>query len=204
MKQSKNILSIAALAVVCTMAWSGISASFAAAPLTSVKAKTVVSKPTPKKATATPKATTTIVPTATPEPTPVPTPVDIRLFSFTTVGDSRTDDTVQVLSSQDKIWLNNTPVMQRMMDDAVSNHSNLFLFNGDMIMGYTPDSNTNILNRQYAYWRGLVAQLFEKGVYVIPVPGNHETQDKYKDANGKTVKKATVANKTHGATIWAI
>lgn len=29
---------------------------------------------------------------------------------------------------------------------------------------------------QYAYWRGQIAQLFTTGTYVIPVPGNHETQ----------------------------
>jgi hypothetical protein len=29
---------------------------------------------------------------------------------------------------------------------------------------------------EYAYWRGMVANTFETGTYVIPVPGNHETQ----------------------------
>jgi hypothetical protein len=29
---------------------------------------------------------------------------------------------------------------------------------------------------QYAYWRGMVGNAFETGTYVIPVPGNHETQ----------------------------
>ena len=29
---------------------------------------------------------------------------------------------------------------------------------------------------QYAYWRGMFANLFETGTYVVPVPGNHETQ----------------------------
>ncbi|HEY2634185.1 MAG TPA: hypothetical protein VGI51_05660 [Steroidobacteraceae bacterium] len=29
---------------------------------------------------------------------------------------------------------------------------------------------------QYAYWRGMVGNTFETGTYVIPVPGNHETQ----------------------------
>jgi hypothetical protein len=30
--------------------------------------------------------------------------------------------------------------------------------------------------QQYAYWRGLIAPMFLAGTYVIPVPGNHETQ----------------------------
>jgi hypothetical protein len=29
---------------------------------------------------------------------------------------------------------------------------------------------------QYAYWRGSVSTLFSNGTYVVPVPGNHETQ----------------------------
>lgn len=29
---------------------------------------------------------------------------------------------------------------------------------------------------QYAYWRGMIGNMFELGTYVIPVPGNHETQ----------------------------
>jgi hypothetical protein len=33
---------------------------------------------------------------------------------------------------------------------------------------------------QYGYWRGMVANLFETGTYVVPVPGNHETQCSYK------------------------
>jgi len=32
----------------------------------------------------------------------------------------------------------------------------------------------------YAYWRGTVSTLFNNGTYVIPVPGNHETQCSYK------------------------
>jgi hypothetical protein len=45
-----------------------------------------------------------------------------------------------------------------------------------------------VLNRQYAFWRGMVTRLLEGGTYVVPVPGNHETQDK---AAGK---KSKVAN----------
>jgi Calcineurin-like phosphoesterase len=29
---------------------------------------------------------------------------------------------------------------------------------------------------QYAYWRGMVGNSFETGTYILPVPGNHETQ----------------------------
>lgn len=42
--------------------------------------------------------------------------------------------------------------------------------------------------QQYAYWRGMVADLMETGTYVVPVPGNHETQCK------RCGKKSVVEN----------
>ena len=33
-------------------------------------------------------------------------------------------------------------------------------------------------HKQYAFWRGMVADLMETGTYVVPVPGNHEVQCK--------------------------
>jgi hypothetical protein len=119
---------------------------------------------------------------------------DKVLITFSTVGDSRVDDTVKDLPAQDYKWTVNTKVMTRMMKEIEAQKSKLFFFNGDMIMGYTPNSDVNVLNRQYAFWRGLVATAYENGTYVFPVPGNHEVQDKFKDANGKTVKQATYAN----------
>ena len=32
--------------------------------------------------------------------------------------------------------------------------------------------------QQYAFWRGMVAPMMEAGTYIMPVPGNHETQCK--------------------------
>jgi hypothetical protein len=120
--------------------------------------------------------------------------VDKVLFTFSTVGDSRTDSTMTDLSTQDQKWLTNTKVLTRMIDEMGQQKSKMIFYNGDMIMGYTPNSDVNILNREYAFWRGVVAPAFEHGTYVFPVPGNHEVQDNYKDANGKTVKVATEAN----------
>jgi hypothetical protein len=42
---------------------------------------------------------------------------------------------------------------------------------------------------QYAFWRGMVANTFEVGTYVVPVPGNHETQ-----CNSSKAPWASVAN----------
>jgi hypothetical protein len=116
------------------------------------------------------------------------------VLTFSTVGDSRADAAQPGLTNQDKIWLQNTKAITRISREVQAQKSNLFIFNGDMIMGYSPNSDSNLLNKEYAYWRGLMANMFEAGTYVVPVPGNHEVQDKYKDANGKTVKMATQAN----------
>jgi hypothetical protein len=45
--------------------------------------------------------------------------------------------------------------------------------------------------RQYAYWRGIVAPLFETGTYVVPVPGNHETECKAAASHDGTCAKGT-------------
>jgi hypothetical protein len=120
--------------------------------------------------------------------------MDKLLYTFSSVGDSRIDKTVNDASAQDLKWLVNSKVLTRMMDEMQSEKSNMLFYNGDMIMGYTPNSDVSILNRQYAFWRGIAATAFEHGMYVFPVPGNHETQDNYMDAAGKTVKVSTKAN----------
>ncbi|WP_293766168.1 metallophosphoesterase [uncultured Aquitalea sp.] len=119
-------------------------------------------------------------------------PVDKEVFSFATVGDSR-EEPGAGLSRQDAIWLQNTRAWSRMLREIQATHPKALFFNGDMIMGYTTDKPT--LNRQYAYWRGMVSHLMETGTYVLPVPGNHEVQEKFKDAqSGKTRKVARQSN----------
>jgi hypothetical protein len=88
------------------------------------------------------------------------------ILSFSTVGDSRQDpvsaDPTQLpLSAQDAQWLQNTKAWSRIMSEVQGRGSELVQF-------YT----------QYAFWRGMVAPLMEGGTYVVPVPGNHETQCK--------------------------
>ncbi|MDU0204819.1 stalk domain-containing protein [Paenibacillus sp. MAH-36] len=119
---------------------------------------------------------------------------DKLLLTFSSVGDARIEDGVAAASAQDLKWLVNTKVLTRMTDEMEAKKSNMLFFNGDMIMGYTKNSDVNYLNRQYAYWRGVVGTAFEHGMYVFPVPGNHEMQNKYKDDQGNTVKKATESN----------
>ncbi len=108
------------------------------------------------------------------------------------------------LSGQDCKWLQNTTAWSRIMRTIQAQKSQLLFFNGDMIMGYgkagvpvTRNStgvsevaiaspvlddvlNADIMQiyKQYGFWRGMVANLMETGTYVVPVPGNHETQCK--------------------------
>ena len=150
---------------------------------------------------------------------------DPVIFSFATVGDSRTDpnkpDATTLLANgspstqggapsltgtilpQDNEWVTNTQAFGTILAGIQSQNPNLLFFNGDMIFGYgrptlptawangkpnswntaqsvSPDTVYEIA--QYAYWRGMVAPLFLTGTYVLPVPGNHETQCSYSAA----------------------
>ena len=108
------------------------------------------------------------------------------------------------LTGQDCKWQQNTKAWSRIIRTIQSQKANLLFFNGDMIMGYgkagvpvtrnsTGTSETVITSpavsdvvtsdlmqfyQQYSFWRGMVAPLMETGTYVVPVPGNHETQCK--------------------------
>jgi hypothetical protein len=148
---------------------------------------------------------------------------DPVIFSFSTVGDSRTDpakaDATTFLANpsptteggapsltgkilpQDNQWVTNTEALQTIVNHIKSQNPNLLFFNGDIVFGYgrpilpadwasgQPNSWTTTESSvspdaifeyiQYAFWRGLVANLFLSGTYVMPVPGNHETQCSY-------------------------
>ncbi len=130
---------------------------------------------------------------------------DPVVFSFATVGDSRQDpvnadpttllpNTTGTLLKQDAIWLQNTKAWARILRTIQSQKTNMLFMNGDMIMGYghakvpgswatTAPNLSQVVNSdlvkfytQYAYWRGMVANMMETGTYVIPVAGNHETE----------------------------
>jgi hypothetical protein len=147
---------------------------------------------------------------------------DPVIFSFSTVGDSRTDpgkpDATTLLANanptteggypslngtilpQDNEWVTNTEAYQTILNGIKGQNPNLLFFNGDMVFGYgrpilptawangkpnswttaqtvVPDTIFEYI--QYAYWRGMIANLFLAGTYVMPVPGNHETQCSY-------------------------
>ena len=113
---------------------------------------------------------------------------DPVVFTFATVGDSRQDPEAAGITNADRLWLQNTRALARILREIGQQQPHALFFNGDMIFGYT--TNRAALDRQYAYWRGLVAELGERGVCVLPVPGNHEVQLKTKLPSGEVVKAA--------------
>ena len=176
---------------------------------------------------------------------------DPVVFSFATVGDSRTDpnkpDATTLLANpnptsqggvpsltgtilpQDNEYVQNTQAFGAILAGIQAQNPNLLFFNGDMVYGYgrptlpaawangkpnswtaaetvSPDAVFEFV--QYAYWRGMVANLFLNGTYVMPVPGNHETQCSYSAAPYSATKPnpgcdtAAQGNKT-GKTAYA-
>jgi hypothetical protein len=125
------------------------------------------------------------------------------------------------LNAQDAIFLQNTKAFARILRTLQSQKAQMLFFNGDMINGYgwanygytsnatqsaisgpTPPATTaDIVGsdlmkhyRQYAFWRGLAAATMEQGVYVFPVPGNHETECKACPVNGDGQRQSKVEN----------
>ena len=113
-------------------------------------------------------------------------------FHFATVGDCRGEPDAPNAKEQDKLWLQNTRVLARMLREMQAAKLQALFFNGDMIYGYSSDKST--MERYYAYWRGMMANLMESGTYVVPVPGNHEVQIKLKGEDGQVKKTAIVEN----------
>jgi hypothetical protein len=114
------------------------------------------------------------------------------VFHFATVGDCRGEPSSPNASAQEKLWVQNTGVLARMIREMQMAKPQALFFNGDMIYGYSSDQAT--MERYYAYWRGMMANLMESGTYVVPIPGNHEVQIKVKHEDGQVKKTAIVEN----------
>jgi Calcineurin-like phosphoesterase len=125
------------------------------------------------------------------------------LLAFNSVTGAGAPNLGGTLLAQDKEWLQNTQAWSTILTGIQAQNPNLLFFNGDMIYGYgrpilpaawangQPNSWTTAQSVapdaifeyvQYAYWRGMIANLFSNGTYVIPVAGNHETQCSYSAA----------------------
>ena len=152
---------------------------------------------------------------ASPDPTTLLTPGEPGAFSsgatLGTPSQPGTPDLTGTLLPQDSTFLTATKPLSRILRGVQRDKPNLLFFNGDMIYGYgRPGIPTETITsvqgtklgalawtdamfeyRQYAYWRGIVAPLFETGTYVVPVPGNHETECKSSASHDMTCVKGT-------------
>jgi Calcineurin-like phosphoesterase len=115
---------------------------------------------------------------------------DPVIFTFCTTGDSRSEAAGPEVTAQDGIWMQHTKPLARILREIQPQKPNALFFDGDTIMGGT--TNAAVLDRQYAYWRGMISALLESGTYVVPVAGNHEVQVALGETNasGKAVKAA--------------
>jgi len=64
-------------------------------------------------------------------------------------------DTAGAQTAQDKVYLQNTRALSRILREIEAARPKALFFNGDMIMAYTAD--TTLIAREYAYWRGMLA-----------------------------------------------
>jgi hypothetical protein len=125
---------------------------------------------------------------------------------------------------QDQEYMQNSAAWAEIQQGITSQGAQLLFFNGDMIYGYgrpimpnewtgnpvtwktaiTPALGETVYPDaffeyiQYAYWRGTVSTMFSGGTYVIPVPGNHETQC---SATASPYGSGTAANPNCSATL---
>ena len=113
---------------------------------------------------------------------------DPVIFTFAVTGDSRQDPKAADLLPQEKIWMENTRSLSRIVREIQAQKPRALFFTGDMIMGYS--TNHDLTERQYAYWRGLMSALPQTGIYLVPVAGNHEMQAELPNPYGGKPLKA--------------
>lgn len=109
-------------------------------------------------------------------------PDDPVIFTFAVTGDSRGNPKATGLSPQEKIWMEDTRSLSRIVREIQSQKPQALFFTGDMIMGYS--TNFALTERQYAYWRGLMSAVTQGGTYLIPIAGNHEMEVKLPNPYG--------------------
>jgi hypothetical protein len=122
----------------------------------------------------------------------LPARADEEVFRFAVAGDCRNNPQEQGISAQDRLWTVNSAVYSRIMRDVAAAKAKVLFFTGDMIFGHSSDAC--LMNRQYAFWRGMTATLLAAGTYVVPIAGNHETREYVPGkADGKEKQVAVTA-----------
>lgn len=116
---------------------------------------------------------------------------DEEVFRFAVAGDCRNNPEENGISAQDRLWTVNSAVYSRIMRDVAAAKAKVLFFTGDMIFGHSSD--TCLMNRQFAFWRGMTATLLAAGTYVVPISGNHETREYVPGKDNGKQKQVAVA-----------
>ncbi|MEP7233896.1 MAG: metallophosphoesterase [Ignavibacteriota bacterium] len=107
---------------------------------------------------------------------------DSVMYSFVVLGCNRVDKADTNTTTNPSTA--NLAQFNRTMDEVavLSPKPSFLFFAGDMIMGYSPDSN--VMANQLKAWKALYEASAVKaaGITLIPIPGNHESQNDKKVA----------------------
>ena len=92
-------------------------------------------------------------------------PASAESWKFIVAGDSRGSDNGV-----------NTAILAEIATQIVSQAPEFIIFPGDLVNGYTSESN---LQSQLMTWRNTMQPVYSAGIGVYPVRGNHEKGDSY-------------------------
>jgi hypothetical protein len=98
------------------------------------------------------------------------------IFSFSVTSDSQADDNFEDITEQDIKWRVNSTIFNRILSEIENQNPKMLFFCGDAF-DENADEKAGAINLRYSYWRGMISRLFDKSIYVFPVPGNHEMQE---------------------------
>ena len=96
-------------------------------------------------------------------------PVWAGVWRFAVVGDTRGDGT----NTPANPWVN-TPVLSAMATAICNDQAELVLVVGDLIYGDPVSSRGTNMAAQYALWTNAMAPVYQAGIPVYPIRGNHD------------------------------
>ena len=88
-------------------------------------------------------------------------------WKFIVTGDSRGNDSIVGV---------NTVILAEIAQEVINQNAEFVLFSGDLVNGYTSEAN---LQNQLLTWRNTMQPVYNAGIGVYPVRGNHEKGDDY-------------------------
>jgi len=97
-------------------------------------------------------------------------------FKFVVTGDGRSDG-MPGRKGFDDVGINKT-MMRELVAQVLKNKAKFVLFSGDLVLGYTSEE---VFRSQLTSWLILMAPLYDRGIGVYPVRGNHDAYSTHDD-----------------------